>query len=50
MIGDKVFARDYSSYGKWIAATISQVKGSLSYEIQLPNGSIMHRHVNQLHR
>ena len=47
-IGDKVFAKDYSRRNKWIPATVTGVRGPVSFTVTLENGSTIHRHIDQL--
>lgn len=47
-VGQKVIARNYNSKRKWVFGVIKAVKGKLHYEIQLENGGVWRRHVNQL--
>uniref|UniRef100_A0A1B0DIU7 Uncharacterized protein n=1 Tax=Phlebotomus papatasi TaxID=29031 RepID=A0A1B0DIU7_PHLPP len=47
-VGDHVFARNYGSGPKWIAATIVEKTGPVSYQVQLESGVLWRRHINQL--
>jgi len=46
--GDAVMARNYRHGPKWLPGTVAEVKGPLSYIIQLKSGLIWRRHINQL--
>ena len=46
---DKVLLRMYSKgSSKWEHAVIERRTGAVTYQCSLPNGTILHRHVNQL--
>ena len=46
--GDAVMARNYRYGPKWLPGTVAEVKGPLSYIIQLNSGLLWRRHINQL--
>ena len=48
-VGDSVMTRNYRHGPKWLPGTVAEVKGPLSYVIQLNSGLLWRRHVNQLH-
>ena len=47
LVSDRVWCRDFTR-GKWIPGEISKTTGPLSYEVQLENGNVVRRHVDQL--
>ena len=47
--GDRVIARSYRGGEKWVAGTIHQKTGPLSYKVQI-NGGFIRRHVDQIKR
>ena len=49
LVSDRVWCRDFTR-GKWIPGEISKTTGPLSYEVQLENGNVVRRHVDQLFR
>ncbi|XP_023213992.1 sushi, von Willebrand factor type A, EGF and pentraxin domain-containing protein 1-like [Centruroides sculpturatus] len=48
MIGDTIFARDFCSKEYWVAGKVIQKLSPVTYNIELPNGSIWKRHIDQL--
>ncbi|XP_055714392.1 uncharacterized protein K02A2.6-like [Phlebotomus papatasi] len=44
---DKVYARNFSG-DKWIKAVVLEVTGPVSYKVQLEDGTVWRRHINQL--
>ena len=50
-VGQDVFAADFrGSQVNWVHAKVSEAFGSLHYDVQLDDGSVWRRHVNQLKR
>lgn len=50
-IGDLVYFRNYNPIGpKWLQGKVHDCTGPVSYTVQLPNGNIIKRHVDQLRR
>ena len=47
--GDTVLVRDYREGRKWTKGRISFKTGPLSYEVDIGNGTIWRRHVDQMH-
>ena len=48
-IGDKLFAKDYSSnQANWIPVTVTQITGPVSYKVKNNSGQFLRRHVDQL--
>ena len=47
-VGDNVMALNFHRRPKWLLGVIAEVKGPLSYIIQLKSGVIWWRHVNQV--
>ena len=46
---DPVFARNYSTQGhRWLAGKIVEKTGPLSFRIELPDGNIIRRHLDQV--
>ena len=49
-VNDPVFARNYSTQGhRWLAGKVLEKTGPLSFRIELQNGNIVRRHIDQLH-
>ena len=46
-MGDNVMARNFRGGPKWLPGVVAEVKGPLSYVIQMKNGTMWRRHVNQ---
>ena len=46
--GDSVYARNYSSGPKWLPGVVVGVEGSVVFEVQLGDGRVIRRHVDQL--
>ena len=49
-IGDNVFARDYRAKGKWLPGSIVSRQGQVMYKVDVGNGIILRRHIDQLKR
>ncbi|KAM7286060.1 uncharacterized protein ISCGN_032945 [Ixodes scapularis] len=49
-VGDAVYAKSFNPGPRWKAATVVEVRGPVSYTVQLDNGERHHRHRNQLRR
>ena len=49
-IGDNVLARDYRAKGKWLPGSIVSRQGQVMYKVDVGNGIILRRHINQLKR
>ncbi|XP_060546776.1 gypsy retrotransposon integrase-like protein 1 [Pantherophis guttatus] len=49
-IGDPVYAQNFGTDNKWVPGHICQLTGPYSYRVQLEDGRIWRRHVNQLRR
>lgn len=47
---DPVFARNYGRGPPWVPAVIGRATGPISYEVTLPDGRVLRRHVDQLRR
>lgn len=47
-IGQRVLSRNYQSSNQWKFGTVKKCLGKLHYEIQLDNGYVIKRHINQL--
>ena len=47
-MGDNVMARNYRRGPKWLPGVVAEVKGPLSYIIQIKGGTLCRRHINQL--
>ncbi|XP_060539046.1 uncharacterized protein K02A2.6-like [Pantherophis guttatus] len=46
--GDRVYAKNLSGNPLWVPATITQVMGPLSYQVQTTDGQHWKRHIDQL--
>ena len=49
-IGDNVLARDYRAKGKWLPGSIVSRQGQVMYKVDVGNGIILKRHIDQLKR
>ncbi|XP_070802397.1 interferon-induced protein with tetratricopeptide repeats 5-like [Pituophis catenifer annectens] len=49
-IGTLVFSRNYSEGPLWVAGVISEKKGPKSYTVDVGDGRIWHRHIDQLRK
>ena len=49
-IGDNVLARDYRAKGKWLPGSIASRQGQVMYKVDVGNGAILRRHIDQLKR
>ena len=47
-VGDSVMVHNYRQGPKWLPGTVAEVKGPLSYVVQLKSGLLWRRHINQL--
>ena len=47
-MGDNVMARNFLKGPKWLPGVAAEVKEPLSYIVQMKNGTMWRRHVNQL--
>ena len=47
-IRDQVFVEEFPSGKDWLKGTVTEVKGPLTYNITLPNGRVVHRHVDHI--
>jgi len=47
-MGDTAMARNYRKGPKWLPGVAAEVKGPLSYLIQMKGGTLWRRHINQL--
>ena len=47
-MGDNVMARNFLKGPQWLPGVATEVKGPLSYIVQMKNGTMWRRHVNQL--
>ena len=47
-MGDTVMARNYRKGPKWLPGVVAEVKGPVSYLIQMKGGTLWQRHINQL--
>ena len=48
LIGDNLYARNYSGTQKWIPVTVVKITGPVSYQIKTKSGNVIKRHVDQL--
>ena len=46
--GDKVIVRNYAQGQGWLAGVVVSADGELSYTVELLNGLIVKRHVDQM--
>ena len=46
--GAAVLARDYSGPDKWISGIVLQRLGPITYNVEISNGRIVKRHIDQL--
>ena len=49
-VGDSVFSRNFGPGKVWLEATVVEVTGPVSYRVQLENGFVIRRHVDQLRK
>lgn len=47
-IGDLVFAHNYAGQPAWVKATVTAITGPKSYKVELEDGRLWRRHINQL--
>ena len=47
-VGDKVYVKDFAGQKAWIPGTIVEIKGPLSYEVNIGSGQVCRRHVDQV--
>ncbi len=47
-IGDDVLVTNYRGEGRWLPGIVVEIKGSTNYEVQLVDGRVVHRHVDQI--
>ena len=47
-VGDKVMIRDGRDKSLWRPGTVTELRGPVSYQVQLESGVIQHRHVDHL--
>jgi hypothetical protein len=47
-VGDKVYARNFASGNPWLHGVISEVTGPLSFKVQLTDGRVVRRHLDQV--
>ena len=45
-VGDKVYVKDFAGRKAWIPGTIVEIKGPLSYEVNIGSGQVCRRHVD----
>ncbi|BFZ25831.1 hypothetical protein BsWGS_28870 [Bradybaena similaris] len=50
VVGDRVYARNYSSGQAWLQGTVVDLSGPLSFKVRLPDGRVIRRHLDQLRR
>ena len=46
--GAAVLARDYGGADKWVSGIVTQRLGPITYSIEISNGQIVKRHIDQL--
>ena len=49
-IDDAVYVQDLPSRSTWLPGTVVKIRGPLTYNIELEDGRIVTRHVDNLHR
>ena len=47
-VGDNVYARNYREGLRWLPGRVVQMEGAVLAQVQLPDGHILRRHVDQL--
>ena len=47
-IGDKVLVTNFRGEGRWLPGVVVEIKGTTNYEVQLEDGRVAHRHVDQM--
>ena len=49
-VGDRVYVRDFSrkQSSKWLSGTITQLLGPRSFQVELPNGKLVRRHMDHI--
>lgn len=47
-VGDSVWVRIYHTQGKWLSGSIVEIMGNTDYKVQLLDGTVVHRHVDQI--
>jgi len=48
-IGDHVFVRSFQTAGpQWVAAVVTRSRGPVSYDVELADGRIVHRHIDHI--
>ncbi|XP_055699702.1 uncharacterized protein K02A2.6-like [Phlebotomus papatasi] len=47
-VGAAVYVRNYAEGNRWVPAWVVEVNGPVSYKVQLEDGSVLRRHVNQM--
>jgi hypothetical protein len=47
-IGDSVLVTNFRGEGRWLPGVVVEIKGATNYEVQLDDGRIMHRHLDQM--
>ena len=46
--GDHVFVKNFSGSPKWIPGKVMQRTGTTNYVVELSQGGLVHRHINQM--
>ncbi|KAK4886410.1 hypothetical protein RN001_002681 [Aquatica leii] len=49
-VGERVVARSYTLHGKWKPGKVSKILGKLHYLIELDEGYVIQRHINQIQK
>jgi len=47
-IGDKVFVRNFAQVKKWLAGTVKEKKGPLSFVVETSDGRMMQKHMDHI--
>ena len=47
-IGDDVLITNFRGEGRWLPGVVVEIKGATNYEVQLEDGRVAHRHVDQM--
>ena len=48
--GDEVYARNFRHHPPWLAGKIVKITGPLSFEIELSDGRVIHRHQDHIRK
>lgn len=47
-VGQAVYVRNYSEGNRWVPAWVVEISGPVSYKVQIEDGTVWRRHVNQM--